>query len=488
MNLKASIKNSYDSLADRAAQNMAFSAAFSVVRGCRVLHELLVPQRFFEKTTVVRGPADGNRASFSSWGNESSLWYLSRCFERSGLSIEETREPTNVKPEPSIRFVWHNRALSAKFRRRGWLVLPGQVRSRVDLSCGMDAVRARFLRSAKAAVRSIHRAGLRYHVFPCDDVLQQFYDEMYLPYRNVRFTGNPIVKEFDLVRDFARGSVMLAVTESEVRSRPRLDETLGALIIRRTGASATPDMPGVNGDPKVALERGVIEALYYFSLEWCHEQGVQSVDLGQSHPFLDDGILRFKSKWGARVEASETGLHNLAIRFLDNGWLGKHLLANHPPIILSSRKPPTLDRWWQAGKPALHNRQAGKPALHSRQAGKPALHSRQAGKPALHSQLPTANIRGLAYLPPDEFSYHNLRKLKRSRMIDGLSELVVVSAPESTVCRGAAGRALDTHSVTSEEGGASTAPTSQLPGIRFLPCYDLRYLADALNAQAGRTA
>ena len=66
-------------------------------------------------------------------------------------------------------------------------------------------------------------------------------------------------------------------------------------------------------------------------------------------------------------------------------------------------------------------------------------------------------------------------------MIDGLRELVVVCDPESTVCRGAACCALELHSVTSEEGGASTAHTSQLPSVRFLPCYDLRYLAEAVN-------
>jgi len=66
-------------------------------------------------------------------------------------------------------------------------------------------------------------------------------------------------------------------------------------------------------------------------------------------------------------------------------------------------------------------------------------------------------------------------------MIDALRELVVVSDPESTVCRGAACSALDLHSGTSEEGGASTASTSQMPGVRFLPCYDLRYLAEAVN-------
>ncbi len=413
MNLKASIKNSYNALADRATQNIAFSAAFRIVRDLRIGLELLAPQRFFERAIVVFDPADGKRASFSTWGNESSLWYLSRCFERSGLLLEETDDPTEVESQPSIRFVWHNRALSAKFRRRGWLVLPGQVRSRIDLSCGMDAVRARFLRSAKAAVRNIHKQGLRYHVFPSDDVLQQFYDEMYLPYRNVRFPGNPIVKEFDLVRDFARGSIMLAVTESKVRSRPRLADALGALIIRCAGASATPDMPGINGDPEAALRRGVIEALYYFSLDWCHSQGVQSVDLGQSHPFLDDGILRFKSKWGASVEASDTGIHNLAVQFLDNGWLGKHLLANHPPVVYCRR------------------------------------------------ERPMGNLAGLAYLSPDEFTHKGLRKLRRSRMVDGLSELMVAADVESAK--------------------EAELLTSQTPTVRFIPCYDLRYLGNALG-------
>ncbi len=419
MNLKASLKNSYNLLAERAPQGGAIKMGFRAIRDFRILLELLVPQRFFAKTVVVANPANGNRASFKTWGNESSLWYLIRSFKRSGLSVVEDVSHADSGLRPSIEFVWHNRALSAKFQRRGFLVAPGQVRSRVDLSCGMDAVRAKFLRSAKAAVRSIHSQAMRYHIFACDSILKQFYDEMYLPYRNVRFPGNPLVKEFDLIRDFAKGSVMLAVTDSTVESHPELSDMLGALIIRRTGASATPDMPGIKGDPKAALERGVVEALYYFSLDWLHNQGVQSVDLGQSHPFLDDGILRFKSKWGASVEASQTGIHNLAVRCLDNNWLCRHLLANHPLVLQCNRQLPTAN-----------------------------------------CQPPT-NLAGLAYLTPDEFSYKGLRKLRRSRMIDGLRELVVVSDPES---------ARDAEQLA-----------SQMPGVRFLPCYDLRYLGDALG-------
>jgi len=421
VNLKALIKNSYAVLADRATQNRAFWAAFRLARDLRLLVELLFPQRFFRRTIAVADPLNGRRASFSLWGNASGVWYLSRCLERSGLSVQEVDDSNPANARPSISFVWHNCAVSWKFRRNGWLVLPGQVRSRVDLSAGMDAVRARFLRSAKAAVRSIKNQRLTYHIVPCDEVLRRFYDEMYLPYREVRFAGNPIVKDFESVRRFAKGSVMLAVTDYHVKPRPKLEDMLGALILRRNGSNATADLPGLNGDPLAALERGVVEALYYFSLEWCHSQGIETLDLGQSHPFLDDGILRFKTKWGAMVEASQTGVHNLAVRFLDNGWLGKHLLANHPLILNCSRQRATANR-----------------------------------------QPPTGNLIGLAHLPADELSYRALRKTRRSRMIDGLQELVVVSDPNSPQ--------------------DAQRLAGQFPGVRFLSCYDLRYLAEAVNS------
>ena len=463
MNLKASLKNSYDLLADKACQNRASWALFRVVRSFRLLHELLAPQRFFGKTIVVCDAANKKRASFSIWGNESSLWYLLRCFAGTGLSVAEESATESPEPKPSavwgglsslppsISFVWHNRALSSKFSRRGWLVLPGQVRSRLDLSRDIDAIQAGFSRTAKRAGQMVKDLGYGYSVLPCKSVLQSFYNEMYLPYCESRFASHPLVKAYELVEALSKDSVLLTVSASAGTVRPSLDNALGGVIIRRVNTSASLVISGLGGDPEYALRRGAVEALYWFAIEWCHSQGVISLDLGLSHPFLDDGVLRFKSKWGASVEASETGLHNLAVRFLDNGWLGKHFLQNHPPIVYRSRQ--------------LVRR--------SRATAEP---------PTANCQLPTADLIGLAYLAPDDLSHQSLRRLARSRMIEGLGELYVVSDPESADCSGAACCALDTHSATSEEGRASTAAASQMPTIRFLPCYDLRYLADALNA------
>ena len=461
MNLRASLKNSFDSLADKARQNRASWALFRVVRSFRLLHELLMPQRFFAKTVVVADAANKKRASFSIWGNESSLRYLLRRLEATGLSVVESVgrafQPAtegaaeSPEPKPSISFVWHNRALSSKFSRRGWLVLPGQVRSRLDLSRDIDAIQAGFSRSAQRAGQMVKDSGYGFSVLPCKSLLHGFYNKMYLPYCESRFGSHPLVKPYELVEALSKDSVLLTVSASASPVRPSLDNALGGVIIRKVNTSASLVISGLGGDPEDALRRGAVEALYWFAILWCHSQGVISLDLGLSHPFLDDGVLRFKAKWGARVEASETGLHNLALKFLDNGWLGKHFLQNHPPVVYARRQllrrsrataePQALDRWWQAGKPAPHCQ-----------------------LPTANCQLPTANLMGLAYLAPEDLSHRSLRRLRRSRMIEGLSELVIVSDPESA---------------PEAEGIVGETPT-----IRFLPCYDLRYLADALNALA----
>ncbi|MBN2209450.1 MAG: hypothetical protein JW759_09160 [Candidatus Coatesbacteria bacterium] len=421
MNLRASFKNSYGLLADKARQNRASWALFRAVRSFRVLHELITPQRFFEKTIVVRDAANEGRASFSVWGNESSLSYLLRRFEGTGLSVVEESAAGSPAPESSISFVWHNRALSSKFRRRGWLILPGMVTSRLDLSRDIGAIRAGFSRSAQRAGQMAKELGYSYEVLTCQGLLRSFYNEMYLPYCESRFGSHPLVKPYELVEALSKDSVLLTVSASAGAVRQSLDNALGGVAIRKVNTSASLVISGLGGDPEEALRRGAVEALYWFAIEWCHSQGVTSLDLGLSHPFLDDGVLRFKAKWGARVEASETGLHNLAVKFLDNGWLGKHFLANHPPIVYGSHKPPTAN-----------------------------------------CQLPTADLIGLAYLAPNDLSRQSFGRLRRSRMMEGLTELVVVSDPES---------ALEAEHLT--EG---------IPRVRFLACYDLRCLADAVNS------
>lgn len=49
------------------------------------------------------------------------------------------------------------------------------------------------------------------------------------------------------------------------------------------------------------VHNGVIAAIYHFSLLHLAELGYSRADVGESRPFLVDGVLRYKAKWGLRL-------------------------------------------------------------------------------------------------------------------------------------------------------------------------------------------
>ena len=57
-------------------------------------------------------------------------------------------------------------------------------------------------------------------------------------------------------------------------------------------------MRGVLDGSRVHLAKGVIGVLYAFSAEYLKSQGTTRIGAGLSCPFLSEGVLRYKRKWG----------------------------------------------------------------------------------------------------------------------------------------------------------------------------------------------
>lgn len=49
------------------------------------------------------------------------------------------------------------------------------------------------------------------------------------------------------------------------------------------------------------LKEGAMAAIYYYSILRAKEKKAKIIDFGQSRPFLSDGVLRYKKKWGAKI-------------------------------------------------------------------------------------------------------------------------------------------------------------------------------------------
>jgi hypothetical protein len=74
--------------------------------------------------------------------------------------------------------------------------------------------------------------------------------------------------------------------------------------------------------------------LYYFAVRYLAEKRFLSVSLGLSRAFLNDGVLRYKRKWGQKLVA--TAPDRIALKIVADTPASRSLLENNPFIFEES--------------------------------------------------------------------------------------------------------------------------------------------------------
>ena len=78
---------------------------------------------------------------------------------------------------------------------------------------------------------------------------------------------------------------------------------LGATVVVTRGREVWIPFLGVLNGADDHVRSGVIAALYKMTLEWARDNGNQELDFGRTCAFPNDGLARFKRKWGLRPVA-----------------------------------------------------------------------------------------------------------------------------------------------------------------------------------------
>ena len=89
----------------------------------------------------------------------------------------------------------------------------------------------------------------------------------------------------------------------------------------------------LEGDFKY-VKRGVLIALYYYTIQYLKERNHEKFSLGSTRPFFSDGILQHKLNWGAKIvcESSNAILLSLLSK---NKRLIRFLSSN--PFVIRNR-------------------------------------------------------------------------------------------------------------------------------------------------------
>ncbi len=193
------------------------------------------------------------------------------------------------------------------FRRASFLQIPQWVRQKYRVPATWPEVLGSFRKNTKKTdLRKVRKFGLTYRITRSESDFADFYHQMYVPYLRDRFRDEAIIEpESKVLRQCHKGELMQVLRDEKIVAAVLLHQLEGRLAYVWVGV---PD--GLPED----LFQGAFSAMYYFTILHGYLQGCHEIDFLGSRPLLNDGLFRYKRKWGTYVEDSPVPRGDIQIR------------------------------------------------------------------------------------------------------------------------------------------------------------------------------
>ena len=247
--------------------------------------------------------AFGDNRSERSLGN-TWLWDVWRVGKQSGSDVIVTNEHVPSKGS----------------RSRGFC-MPCWVGTETDTQRAAELCRRSG--SIKRDLRRLTRSGLTYNVTRDPRTIAAFYDTMYLPYARQAHGDRAMLtswKEFEAELDHAE--LMLIQRNG--------DTIAGHLLVDLGGQRVRARALGImNGDLEF-VRLGAVVAIYFFAVEYLLKKGCRKIHFGGSRPFLKDGVLNFKKKYGATLVDRDQHIFRVRVARYSDG--ARSFLRDNPFI------------------------------------------------------------------------------------------------------------------------------------------------------------
>jgi len=239
--------------------------------------------------------------------------------ERGGVWLWSAyRFAGNERAGHDLAIIDSGASLARRMKGTDVFLIPNWIRGEIDLAVALQQIKKS--ESVKTDLRKIRQHGLSYEVTKDEREFEYFYHEMYLPYANETYAGMMYLMPHEDLRKFMARSELLWVKNGA--------EKIAGLMLLYDGAIIRAYALGVkDGDPQY-VKSGALGAAYYFAIQHLTERGAQRLHLGGSRPFLRDGVLQYKKKWGIRIVDKSPQF--FVLTRTRNTRAGMAFLANNP--------------------------------------------------------------------------------------------------------------------------------------------------------------
>jgi hypothetical protein len=258
----------------------------------------------------VQGEYDGHPMKAIVADDGSALTYFRNLIFPGGsetLSVGLTSSvtaPSLAGSDADLVIVAANQLLLRLYKGHGFRFIPKWIRLFLSVNDHPDEMLEKITGPAAGAVRrnvkKMKNSGFEYDLTNDAAWFDRFYYDMYRPYAVARFGDNAAIDRYEKLRDyFEEGSGLVIKQHGEAVGAVILIIRDRTLYFYRVGM--------VDGDDSHTRD-GASTAMYYYTALLAHSWGCDGVDFGHSRPFLTDGVLRYKLKWGMSVLNVDDGI------------------------------------------------------------------------------------------------------------------------------------------------------------------------------------
>ena len=184
-------------------------------------------------------------------------------------------------------------------QKKGFCIIPECVDMQLDISESIEKIFEKFNKSAKKDCSRVKKFGYCYDIKTDSEKLDFFLNKIYFPYRLYRHDEEilPGSYSYNEIRSIFEDGKLIFIKDK--------DEYIAGSLINTNHVKKTIFMMGMGilPDPELII-KNVGSALVYYSIIWAKENGFSKMEWGATPPFFNNGIFKFKKKWGSKIKKS----------------------------------------------------------------------------------------------------------------------------------------------------------------------------------------
>lgn len=254
-------------------------------------------------------------------GDKTNLHYISSI-----LSIEEPKKEllgevfiwginkkiNQYNKNVDIILIKTDRFFQHYLQKKGYIIIPEWMETCLERSEPSEIFFKHVKESARDDIaRKIKRYDFTYEITSDPQKFKVFYDSIYLPFilnRHRKIVLPEAIDYLKIKNMFERGELLLVKEKEEI---------VAGSIFFTYGKIASLMHLGVKLEPDY-LNKGAGSAIYYFFIDWAKKQGFNLIKFGGARPFLEDGLFRYKRKWGLTIKISKDMYGIFGFKFCKN--------------------------------------------------------------------------------------------------------------------------------------------------------------------------